>query len=315
VLIASVALAALAIALAWPVPLLLTAARWPTRAPATALLLWQAIALAGGLSMIGALLTFGLIPFGDDLVGGLVGAASGAAPPLLAPHEFGHVLALCGAVLLGAHLLLNLALTLARTQRDRRRHRALLQLLSHRDPAHPGAVILESDVPMAYCVPGTFRSLTVFSAGLLELLDEEQVQAVVEHERAHLAQRHDLVLVAFRAWHVSLPWFPVASRAEREVGLLVEMLADDRARRRIPAGTLARAIALIVGAADQDGARVPAAASTPMGRDSLVRAMRLARGVTPLPRTTRALIALAAAALVMVPTILLLAPAVARLSA
>ena len=29
----------------------------------------------------------------------------------------------------------------------------------------------------------------------------------------------------FRAWRASLPWFPIADRAHREVGLLVEMLA------------------------------------------------------------------------------------------
>ena len=73
----SIALAVFALALAWPVPILLSHAKWPTRAPATALVLWQAVALAGGLSMLGALLTFGLAPFGPDLVtGGISFAAS-----------------------------------------------------------------------------------------------------------------------------------------------------------------------------------------------------------------------------------------------
>src|SRR5699024_7155106 len=40
--------------LAWPAPVLLARARWPMHAPAPALLLWQAIGLAGGGSMIGA---------------------------------------------------------------------------------------------------------------------------------------------------------------------------------------------------------------------------------------------------------------------
>ena len=74
---ASIGLAAFALALAWPVPILFSHAKWPTRAPATALVLWQAVALAGGLSMLGALLTFGLAPFGPDLVtGGISFAAS-----------------------------------------------------------------------------------------------------------------------------------------------------------------------------------------------------------------------------------------------
>ncbi|HWD63325.1 MAG TPA: M56 family peptidase, partial [Humibacter sp.] len=66
-LIVAAALALLAVALAWPVPVALANARWPRRMPGAALVLWQAIALAGGLSMIGSLLVFGLMPFGDDL--------------------------------------------------------------------------------------------------------------------------------------------------------------------------------------------------------------------------------------------------------
>ena len=64
-------LAVLAIVLAWPVPILLSRAQWPSRSPFTAMLLWQAIALAGGLSMIGAMLVYGLEPVGDNLLAGL----------------------------------------------------------------------------------------------------------------------------------------------------------------------------------------------------------------------------------------------------
>lgn len=39
--------------------------------PFTAMVLWQAIALAGGLSMIGAMLVYGLEPIGDNLIAGL----------------------------------------------------------------------------------------------------------------------------------------------------------------------------------------------------------------------------------------------------
>ena len=68
-------LAVLAIVLAWPVPILLSRAQWPARSPFTAMLLWQAIALAGGLSMIGAMLVYGLEPVGDNLLAGLTALA------------------------------------------------------------------------------------------------------------------------------------------------------------------------------------------------------------------------------------------------
>src|SRR3954465_6171346 len=61
------ALAVLAALLAWPVPALLARARWPRRDPVAALVCWQAVGLAGGLSIIGALLVHGLAPGGDSL--------------------------------------------------------------------------------------------------------------------------------------------------------------------------------------------------------------------------------------------------------
>jgi Zn-dependent protease with chaperone function len=296
VLPASLILGVLAVALAWPVPLVLAKADWPSRAPATALVLWQAIALAGALSMIGSLLTFGLIPFGPDLPSALAGFAAALTTGTPAP-DVAHLLALCGAILLSGHLMLNAALTLVRSGRDRRRHRRLVDLLGTSDPARPGMRILDSAVPMAYCLPAFSGSMTVFSAGLLELLDEAEVRAVVEHERAHLRQRHDLLLVAFRAWRVSLPWFPVASRAEREVGRLVELLADDRARRTVPAASLARAIALIGGSPD-----------LPDRSASLTRIARLSRPAAPLPSAGAALVVVSAVALPVLPTALLLVP-------
>ncbi|HEV7167054.1 MAG TPA: M56 family peptidase, partial [Micrococcaceae bacterium] len=68
-------LLALAVALAWPVPVALSRARWTARSPFDAVLLWQALALAGGLSMIGAMLVFGMVPLGDSLLHGLRRAA------------------------------------------------------------------------------------------------------------------------------------------------------------------------------------------------------------------------------------------------
>ena len=242
--VAPALLALLALALAWPVPLLLAGAPWTRRNPAAALVLWQAIAIAGGFSMIGALLTFGLLPFGDNLVSGLLalpGVLAGDAP--LRPFEFWNVLALAGAVLLTGHLLLNLLVTVVRAERQRRRHAQLLLLLS--EPHESGSRVIDTPAPVAYCLPGAISSVTVVSAGLLELLDEEEMLAVIEHEKAHVRQRHDIVLVFFRAWHASLPWFPITYRAQEEVGLLIELLADDRARSIVTDAALARAITAV----------------------------------------------------------------------
>ena len=233
-------LAALAILLAWPVPILLARAHWTRRSPAVALVLWQAIAVAGGLSMIGALVTFGFSAYGDDIVEGGIGFVNAALSNDL---EFWSVLALCGAALLTAHLLLNLLLTVVRSERQRRRHAELLFLLSSPHPS--GSRLIDTPAPVAYCLPGALSSVTVVSAGLIALLDDDGMRAVIEHEKAHVRQRHDIVLVFFRAWHASLPWFPIAYRAQEEVGLLIELLADDQARRTVSDATLRSAIAAV----------------------------------------------------------------------
>ncbi len=308
---AAALLALLAVLLAWPVPIALGAARWPARAPGAALLLWQAVALAGGLSMIGALLTFGLAPFGTHpmaALGGFFDALVDGSLP--AGTTFPRMFALSGALLLGTHLVLNLVLTVVRTRQQRLRHLQLLRLLSTPVPDRPDVRLLDHEAPIAYCLPAAPRSVTVLSAGLLDVLDEAQVRAVVAHEQAHVDQRHHLVVVAFEAWRSSLPWFPIATRALDAVGLLVEMLADDAARRTNDEATLAAAIATVGSAGTTDG-------TAPAGQDGALavdpasiarRGSRLGDGFTPMGRTVQAGVVAAAVALIAVPTVLLVAP-------
>jgi Zn-dependent protease with chaperone function len=301
-----IGLAILALALAWPVPIALAKARWPARAPGTALVLWQAIALSGGLSMIGALLALGLTPFENDV---------GVAARLLAGHLFEgplppaagvlQLVALGGAVVLGAHLLLSLVSTAAATERERRRHRALVELLSSPLQGAPGTRMLDFAAPVAYCLPGV-HSLTVLTEGLVRVLDAAQLRAVLAHERAHLRQFHHLVLLAFKAWNSALPWFPIANRAEKAVALLVEMLADDDARREVDDASLATAIA-IVGSPWRDGDPVE---NTPVSERIIPEAdpetlgARVSRLLTPppaLPGRARIVVAAGSVLLVLAP--------------
>ena len=257
--------------------------------------------------MIGALLTFGLAPFGPDPLTATINLLTGEVDRM----ESWNALALCGAALLTGHLLLNLALTLVRSERQRRRHEQLVRLLS--SPLESGARLLDSPAPLAYCLPGALSSITAVSAGLVELLDDAEMRAVIEHEKAHVTQRHDIVLVLFRAWYASLPWFPIAFRAQREVGMLVEMLADDSARRSVPDSVPARAIVLV--GAGQDRPVVEPGAAEWGGEASITelgaRLSRLQR--SPLPKPVEALVVASAVALLAVPTVLLFAPALPAL--
>lgn len=314
----SLSLAALAIVLAWPAPIVLDHARWPHRAPALALLLWQAIALAGGLSMIGSLVIFGLAPFGGSVLSAVGGAVTGI---LEGTWQDGftvfHAAALVFGGLLFAHLTLSLVVTTTRTVRGVSRHRELLELLSNPAPGDKTTRIVDDESPFAYCLPGVTGSVTVLSEGLIRQLTPTQLRAVIEHERAHLQQRHNIVLTLFAAWAIALPWFPVATRARRSVELLIEMLADDMARRTVPARDVAQAIthiavgsgtgsshAVAIGTAETRASGQATTQERPSSAELRIR--RLLTPVAPLPLTGR--IALVAAALLLVglPTVAML---------
>lgn len=270
-------LGALAVALAWPVPVALSRATWPSRAPAAALALWQGIALAGALSMIGSLLAFGAAPAGS-----LATAAEQLLPALLhgaIPPQYAvvHLAAITLAIGLAVHLLLNLALTAVRAERERRRQHQLIALLGDPMPGVPRTRVLAHPEPLAYCVPG-IRTATVLTDGLVDALSPDELAAVIAHERAHLEQFHHLVLLSFRAWHSALPWFPIANRAERAVAVLAEMLADDAARREVGDRALHSAM-LLVGSAGEPGAYAESGGVSP---DLAMLDARLARlGISP----------------------------------
>lgn len=298
-------LAGLAVLLAWPVPALLARARWPARDPWVALLCWQAVGLAGGLSIVGALLVHGLAPWGHSLPEALWAVLRGrsAGDVVRADHWVALTL---GAVLL-VELLGVLAVSWVRTTRTRRRHRELLELIV-RPSAQPDARVLEHPAPVAFCIPGA-RPLLVLSSGMVAELDDGQLAAVVAHERAHLRERHHLYLLPFVAWETALPLLPAATRAHAAVRSLVEMRADDVALASLdgpsPRRTLAQAIVAVAGG----GGAVPGGALAVGGGALGPRVRRLLEPPRPLPASARAAALACAALLLLLPTALLVAPA------
>jgi Zn-dependent protease with chaperone function len=326
-------LAVLAIVLAWPVPILLSRASWPARSPFTAMLLWQAIALAGGLSMIGAMLVYGLEPIGDNLISGLRGLA--AMVLLNAPTTalgFWHLFALSAAALLTAHLVFTLLLTYYKIERQRRRHRELLALLAAPSVDAARTVVISHDAPVAYCLPGGARSVTVLSDGLMAALEPAELRAVLSHENAHLNQRHHLLLWAFAAWRQALPWLPTTRLAQEAVNSLIEMLADDVALKTESKATLIKAIAIVASgptggmAAGMatgmaaaavpsahpglalDGLEAPAGAVSGSARTTMSRVSRLLSPQPQLAAAARGLVLAGCALLLALPTALLIVP-------
>ncbi len=219
------ALAALAVGLAWVAPGLMARQTRLRRAPRAALVAWQAITVGGILAALAtAPAALPLVLHGDhplDHAGWLVaaGVVSGAVLVrlLVAGHRVGT------------------ALRAARAD-----HRDLVDIIAAHDEDR--VRVLQHPTPTAYCIPGR-GARVVLSQGVLDALPDDELAAVVAHENAHLRARHDLLLELFAVAHRSVPSPLRRPEALAEVRLLVEALADRAAVRR--SGEVATARALL----------------------------------------------------------------------
>ncbi|WP_067691685.1 M56 family metallopeptidase [Nocardia jejuensis] len=122
-----------------------------------------------------------------------------------------------------------LGTTLFRARRNTLEHGRLARMAGRHHP-DLDAVVLEVDEPAAYCVAGKPHTVVV-SRGVLAVLDEDQLDAVLAHERAHLAGRHHLLLALTRSFAAVMPRISLFTIGAREVARLLEMIADDAAAR------------------------------------------------------------------------------------
>ncbi|GAB3268198.1 M56 family metallopeptidase [Kineosporia babensis] len=227
----------LAITLTWPVPVLLARARRLLTVPRAAVVLWQAVAVAALLAVFGASLATI-----QALVIGLFVRNSAGGPGLrdIDPTGVMHLTIAVGLLLLTALALVKLnyvGIQVARRlRRHRRRHRDLVDLLARTgigdESTSPEDVrVLESgERAYAYCLPGRDARVIISDAALRDLTPE-QVAAVIEHERAHLRARHDLLLEFFTVLYEAAGRRAGTEAALEQSAVLVELLADDAARR------------------------------------------------------------------------------------
>jgi hypothetical protein len=284
----ALALGTLGLVLSLIVPGPLARARWTARAPAAAVVLWQAVTLTAVLSALGVVLA------APEEV---VRAAGSDRPVATAALLF----ALVVAAVIVARLLFSLARVSYRSRARRARHRTLVDLLDRAERRGEfdvdGLRILDGELPLAYCVPGRSPRV-VLSDGALQVLDDTQVAAVVAHEQAHLRHRHDVVTESFTAFYRAVP-APLRSRAPLDaVHLLLEMVADDAARRRCGADA-------VRGALERLGAD---------GGGEADRGRRLDRLAAPHDRAVAltVAVAVASAALLVLPTVMLVMPWLGR---
>jgi len=207
-------------------------------------------------------------------------------------------------------------------------------------------VLLEHSQPAAYCVAGRHPTV-ILTTGALQALAPGQLEAVLAHERAHLAWRHHRLLAMARISRRALPFLPLMRDTEAQVQRLVELHADDAAVQARDPGSLATALVVLAtavsaptsaSAAAADPAPVLAAAGpapvlaaagpapvltaiagpapvlASAAADAVQRIHRLLRPAEPLGRPRRLLLRAMAAGLALGPLVTALAPAVLALA-
>ncbi|ETK36732.1 M56 family metallopeptidase [Microbispora sp. ATCC PTA-5024] len=225
---ASIALACCVLLLGHLAGPLLMRARWPARLPGTAATLWTA-ATAGTALALAGLGLLGLVwpsTPGHRLVDWL-------ADCLDDKHAITLAAALTSALLLTAGAIaLRLAVPrVVHTLRERRAHREMLDMVARDLAGTPDVRVLDHPTPLIYCLPARERPIVV-TTGALDRLEAAEVEAVLAHERAHLRQRHHLLLMLADALHSALPWLRTLRLAHDILPGLLELAADDSAVRR-----------------------------------------------------------------------------------
>jgi Zn-dependent protease with chaperone function len=276
-------------------------ASWPLRAPRAGIAAWQAAALSIATSTVAAGLVLAVPCFRVSADPAVLraclslireqyatpqGAAAGLAGGVLALGVLGRITWSAGLVIVQA-------------RRRRASHDDALALVARPAPI-PGVRIIDDDQAAVYCVPG--RRRIVLTTGALRCLDSRQLDAVLAHERAHLSERHHLVLTFADALRRAFPAIRFFAVAARQVSDLVEAAADDAAVRREHRLTLAGALLAVATAG------IPAGA---LGAGGTTAAQRIQRLIDPPHPPTRTRRAITSAAVTTATALVLTAPVLA----
>lgn len=296
----AVLLGLFAITLGWAVPGLLVGARWTRRAPRLAVATWQGLSVSMVLALLVApvALVVAFTPVTTN-----VAAWLSACRMLLQTGLGGSgnvavaTVGLAVAGVLFVRVVAAIGGELRATSLARRRHCDTLHVLGLSGPV-PGTVLLQSAAPAAYCLGGRCRSIVVTTAAVFALT-RPQLDAVVAHERAHLAHHHHLQITIAHALARAVP-APLLQQASIEIAELLELVADDIASARHGRIALATALGALVSAMVVE-APVPALGAG--GASTLTRVQRLVTPPPPLRAWTRSALASVIPVMIAVPLV------------
>src|SRR6266540_942042 len=192
-----------AAAVATVAPRVLARAGWGYRSPRLGIAAWYAV-LAAVTSAVAAAVVSLAAPWRRGEFG-LVGRVAAA------------VILLAGVALVGR--LVVCGVRLARAGAVRRREHLHVLALAGRRSAELGATVVECAEPAAYMLAGRDRRVVV-TTGAVDALSAGELAAVLAHERAHAAGRHDLLLAGVRLLRAAFPHVVLFAVARAPLGRL-----------------------------------------------------------------------------------------------
>ena len=282
---------------------------WPSRAPLLAIVTylsaaWSVVAALGLAGLTLAVHATALASGLSELIGACVLRLRDAYATPGGATVAGLGLTLAGAVV--ARTTVAAVTHLRGIRRHALQHAEAARLVGHRDPAL-GAVLVDHAQPAAYCVAGPHPTVIV-TTGALRKLDSGQLDAVLAHERAHLAYRHHRLVAIARIVCQVLPFIPLTRDTATQTARLIEMHADDVATAAHDGKVLATALVALASTAS------PAPGLAAAATDAVQRIQRLLGPAEPLGRVRVQLLRAGAGGLALAPVLLALVPAAVALA-
>jgi Zn-dependent protease with chaperone function len=224
------ALVAIAVSVTFAAPLVLEVGRWRIRHPRVAIRAWI-VALAGAVgSMLASIAVAAVI---------VVAHASGGVGATVAALFTWTSLATAGGV--GALLAVRAEPIGAAKQRSDAAIAILTARAAYRRQWVGGDEIVFFDsVSAVACSSGDGRIL--ISSAVDNSMPSLCVRAIIEHERAHIRLRHELVMRIASINEAAFPFLPSARAFRKTVALLIELAADDEAARLVGPATVCNAL-------------------------------------------------------------------------
>ncbi|MCT1430388.1 M56 family metallopeptidase [Brachybacterium muris] len=188
-------------------------------------------------------------------------------------------------ILIGIWFIAALGAAIVSASRSAHRHVEVLRTAGLRSDLGPHVWVVPSDEVVVYSTPVRGGAI-VLSRRALELLDGRTLPAVLAHEQAHLDRRHHWVSGLLRVFRALVGWVPLVDYGTREVLALLEMDADDAARRTAGDAGLFDALMSLVGVHEPHAAVAgggPLAAVTTAVGPRLHRLLGAATPADPAP--------------------------------